>query len=836
MQFKRIVFLAIVSLSVPLRGAAQEPVILEYGQAVYTVAFSPVNPSIIAAAGRANNPDDNIIKVWNLEANKAIVLHGHTSNIRSVAFSPNGRWLASGSDDSTFRLWDLSQERNIVTKQYVIDEAAYAVLGVAFSSDGRHLATAGKHLKVWSVPNMEEKFTLRHSEATWVWTLAFSRNGRYIAAGEGNNEGPGRVRVWNLATQKPVVSMDVDPKFVYSVAFSPDNRTLACAGWQGTIKLWNVSDWQLRGTIYRTGTIRSIALSPNSNVLAGGGDSFLGLWSSMTGAALDFMPEGVMGKVKAVAFSNDRHSLASGGSDGRVRIRNIEDELRSVDQAPMVRFIYFVPRDRIPNNDVVSRIDIVIRNVQQFFAEQMEFHGYGRKTFTYNTDVTGKPLVRQVTGRFDAKHYQSDTWEKINQELGSSHQKNIDVIIVDMDERVNRQVCGVGGGSWITDDLGRRSRLRGGRAILATSYPCFNRFVLAHELGHAFGLPHDFRSEHDIMSYGGSQRASLSRCAADWLDRHRYLNPTQPAFNEPTTIEMFTPLLLPPHGVILHFKIDDADGLRHSMLLGSTFGNDPVDEEKLYVCQSLSGETAIIEFAVPKFPMFARNEIKLRVIDIHGNISEQTFSALGAEQVVNTDVNGDGVVNVMDLLFVADRFGQSGQNPADLNGDGVVNISDLLLVADAFRNNPAVPPLKPQTIAVLTTATVKDWLMQAQQMVLTDLVYLRGISVLEQLLAALTPTETALLPNYPNPFNPETWIPYELAAASDVRIAIYDARGTIVRRLDLGQQQAGYFGDKDRAAHWDGRNGSGERVASGLYFYTLTADDFIDTGKMLIGK
>ena len=96
--------------------------------------------------------------------------------------------------------------------------------------------------------------------------------------------------------------------------------------------------------------------------------------------------------------------------------------------------------------------------------------------------------------------------------------------------------------------------------------------------------------------------------------------------------------------------------------------------------------------------------------------------------------------------------------------------------------------------------------------------------------------ENALLANYPNPFNPETWIPYQLSAAADVWISIYSVNGHLVRRLDLGHQVAGVYRSRSRAAYWDGRNAFGERVASGLYFYTLTAGDFTATRKMLIRK
>ena len=98
------------------------------------------------------------------------------------------------------------------------------------------------------------------------------------------------------------------------------------------------------------------------------------------------------------------------------------------------------------------------------------------------------------------------------------------------------------------------------------------------------------------------------------------------------------------------------------------------------------------------------------------------------------------------------------------------------------------------------------------------------------------PAETALLLNYPNPFNPETWIPYHLAEPADVTLSIYAADGKLVRTLALGYQSAGVYESKSRAAYWDGRNAFGERVASGLYLYTFTAGEFTATGRMLILK
>ena len=119
---------------------------------------------------------------------------------------------------------------------------------------------------------------------------------------------------------------------------------------------------------------------------------------------------------------------------------------------------------------------------------------------------------------------------------------------------------------------------------------------------------------------------------------------------------------------------------------------------------------------------------------------------------------------------------------------------------------------------------------------MTDAMSKRGILFLKTLLAAFVPKENALLPNYPNPFNPETWIPYQLAEATDVQLTIYDTNGAVVRRFDVGHQRAGYYTDRSKAVYFDGRNKRGEAVVSGVYFYQLQAGDYSNTRKMLILK
>ena len=199
------------------------------------------------------------------------------------------------------------------------------------------------------------------------------------------------------------------------------------------------------------------------------------------------------------------------------------------------------------------------------------------------------------------------------------------------------------------------------------------------------------------------------------------------------------------------------------------------------------------------------------------------------------DVNGDGVVNILDLTLVAQGFGTEKSEP-DVNGDGVINVFDLVMVAGAIGGGGAAPSANSLDLSMIGAADVKRWLAHAQGIGIGDANLQRGIRFLEQLLAALTPKETTLLPNFPNPFNPETWIPYRLARGADVAITIYDTKGTPVRQLTLGNQEAGYYAERGKAAYWDGRNEDGESVASGIYIYQFRAGDYAASRRMVIMK
>ena len=229
----------------------------------------------------------------------------------------------------------------------------------------------------------------------------------------------------------------------------------------------------------------------------------------------------------------------------------------------------------------------------------------------------------------------------------------------------------------------------------------------------------------------------------------------------------------------------------------------------------------------------SREEIPSDVPEIAITVEEGAFHA--------SDVNRDGLVNVLDLILVSQYFGEDvSANPQfDVNGDGAINVLDLIVVAQDLGESTAAAA--PSDVAVIETleldpAMVQAWIAQARVENDGSLAFQQGIANLQRLLSLLLPDKTALLPNYPNPFNPETWIPYHLAEAADVTVHIYAAGGVLVRMLALGHQAAGMYESRTRAAYWDGHNQLGEPVASGVYFYRLTAGDFTATRKMLIRK
>ena len=474
----------------------------------------------------------------------------------------------------------------------------------------------------------------------------------------------------------------------------------------------------------------------------------------------------------------------------------------TVTRKRVVRVIHFVPRGRTSLWNISDALDIQLKEVQQVYAEQLEEHGYGRKTFEIETDGDGKLIVHSFTGSYSDAYYHTDTLQKVSDEVKTRFdvERDVYLIVVDSSTDIIEGFCGI-------------AYLDGGPALVVSAGDCvsgdYGITLIAHELGHAFNLEHDFRDDSYFMSYGNSRR-EFSACSAAALSVSSFLNQDDPVIatsNAPPTMELLSAPLYPENGMshTLQFEVEDTDGIYVVHFLVPQRTIDPTSDDTgatVYDCKKLNDvKSATVSFQLPEYFMtFPSNRVYIRIYDAHGSsfAKEWPLTAGDIEAVVienYTDVNKDGVLNLVDLVIVASRYGEritGDPNPnPDVNRDGIVDINDLILITNEMPVGVAPTQL---------------------------------------------PIATQLFHNYPNPFNPETWIPYILSYSADVSIEIHATDGNLVRRLAIGQQPAGLYVNKANAAYWDGRNAFGEPVASGLYFYTLIAGDYAATRKMIIRR
>ena len=290
-----------------------------------------------------------------------------------------------------------------------------------------------------------------------------------------------------------------------------------------------------------------------------------------------------------------------------------------------VRLIYFLPNDRPPRPEQVAALRQLIKDTQQFYADEMQRHGFGRKTFRVETDKDGEPLVHHIEGKFTDAYYQIHTpnkvWTEIKEQFDTP--QHIYVCAIDISTEVigtsnirdpEGESCGDGSEVW---------RGGGKELTIPVSGHCFNLGLVAHELGHGFELEHDFRDNAYIMSYGWN-RHQLSKCAAGWLDVHPAFNTSENVTNPDATIQMQAPTAA-PDGIRLRFEVNNPERLHQAQLLIPTVSIDPAPYFKLDGCHFFETENSTIEFLSTELFEVSQDEVALHVIDKHGHTTWQTF-------------------------------------------------------------------------------------------------------------------------------------------------------------------------------------------------------------------
>ena len=213
-----------------------------------------------------------------------------------------------------------------------------------------------------------------------------------------------------------------------------------------------------------------------------------------------------------------------------------------------------------------------------------------------------------------------------------------------------------------------------------------------------------------------------------------------------------------------------------------------------------------------------KNLTNLTELFLHVNGIRDVTPLKGLTNLTELTLLGNRITDLTPLEGLTASIDVLGGSAPPVNGNAIDSLLDPAMLQTLDRE---ILLTRLQTLRAESDGSLK---------------YQRAIALLESMLASMSPNKTVLLSNYPNPFNPETWIPYHLAKSSDVQITIYDMYGTVVRHLEMGHQSEGYYTSRSRSAYWDGCNDFGERVASGIYFYQLQADTISPMRKMITLK
>ncbi len=658
--------------------------------------------------------------------------------------------------------------------------------------------TSNPHSPTDSTQEARLRATLK-GHTDFVSSVAFSPDGRMFASGSWDDT----IRLWNPRTEEHSATLTGHTDRVTSIAFSPNSNMLVSGSWDRTVRFWNpLTGKYIRNTHSvntRNETFTSVVAASSGGdsywFASGSLDNIVWLWYGygLTVNTRKYRLTGHTRDVSSVAFSADERTLASGSHDNTVKLWHVSDQkLRATlkGHTDFVTSVAFSPDGRTLGSG--SRDNTVrLWNIAD---------GKLITTLRGHTDrvlaVAFSPDGRTLASGSDdqtIRLWDVETGQQRDTLLG--HTSGVTAVAFSPDRRTLASA-----GGW--DNTLKLWDL----SPAPTPAPTVNIApspVVSPTVGKELVIKVNIAGVQDVAAYQTTVHFDPSAL--------RYVDSANGDYLP--TGALFVPPVVRANQVTLAATSLSGDSDGGGTLATLTF--EVVAVKPSHITLS---DVMIMKQDLTSIPIIVKN----------GDVVVTSEEAL--------DVNGDGIVDILDLTIVATHFGEIGENQADVNGDSVVDIKDLLLVAGAINADAAAPSTYSMAISTLTVEEIQIWLSQAQQLDLSDATYQRGFAILQQLLIAVTPKATILLPNYPNPFNPETWIPYQLAKAADVTVTIYAVDGTVVRQLVLGHQPIGIYQGKSRAAYWDGKNELGEPVASGVYFYTLTAGDFTATRKMLIRK
>lgn len=618
--------------------------IAEFVQGGYlkSVAFSPTNPNLVVSRTYDNNIEKNI-KLWDIN-NPTTPIAEFSGN--SVSFSPDGKMLAIsgwGEINRGVNLWDIAEEK-------FISNLPFGVLGSVFSPNGIHLAVVTNGLELWDVSNLYkpfEAFKLKGKNIEKNHT--FSVDGKLMATIESRND---KVNIWKIDGNQVIkrASIDVIDKVlvrIEAMKFLPDpqNPILAIADNNKNIRLYYPPDWQ-NYTVIPAGYVNDLVFTSDGRTIISGSFNELEFWSADNGSHYASI-EGYSRWVKCVDVSADSRYVAAGGNDGIIRVWGISNILpsRQSNIPNVVVPIYFLPTDLLPQTDIPEKIDPLLREAQTFFADEMEQHGYGRKSFEYEKNSDGSAKVYLFEGKTADEYYRKSTNSRVMKEIKQHFEvdNKFFFIVVDKSNEKKRDA-----NTLTAAELKRLSaKLRrlsiqlqnivfeeqGGKIILHNSLDTYSKDNITSKFAQSFGLNRDYRSPSYLMSYS-DQSKHLSKSSAAWLNKCRFLNPVKIYFNEKTIIEK-----LSPSRKKARFKVEDADGICQVRLTvkptnenpppSFLWKKDPAENKTewkkkfkgkrdvLHDVLTLNGEKkATVELDYPKF---ADNMIEIHVIDELGN-------------------------------------------------------------------------------------------------------------------------------------------------------------------------------------------------------------------------